>query len=260
MKRNVLASFVAGLFVATVATGGVTWLQASSDSVVTACANKKTGALRYLTKGKCNKRTESQVSWNSSGVPGPQGPIGPKGDKGDVGTRGDSAGPWIVKDSTGKTLGQLLSTNGYNTDLVFLDENGGAWEASSAQSNYFSNNESAQFFEDTNCTRPVMVVYADAGATVSDLRRLVINSRSANADFVPKSLRGFKASSTTKEASDFPNLYYFADSGLSPNISYTCSNYKLRQNWETQFWGYSLASTSEVPLPSFSAPLSISEG
>jgi hypothetical protein len=123
MKRNVLVSFVAGLIVATVAVSGVTWLQASSDNVITACANKKTGVMRYLIKGKCNKKTETRVIWNQAGIPGPPGI------QGDAGARGDTGAPGKhvrVVDAAGRDHGMALSVSedGYSVTILFED---GVW-------------------------------------------------------------------------------------------------------------------------------------
>jgi len=60
----------------------------SSGTSVTTCYNKKSGALRYLVKGKC-KKTEQQLS---IGQVGPQGPAGVQGATGPAGAQG-STGP-----------------------------------------------------------------------------------------------------------------------------------------------------------------------
>jgi|GEM_PF-2283676 hypothetical protein len=60
----------------------------SSGSSVTTCYNKKTGALRYLVKGKC-KKSEIVLSINKTG---PQGPRGATGPRGLTGSSGYSAG------------------------------------------------------------------------------------------------------------------------------------------------------------------------
>jgi len=63
----------------------------SSGTSVTTCYNKKSGALRYLVKGKC-KKTEQQLS---IGQVGPQGPVGANGAQGATGPAGaqGSTGP-----------------------------------------------------------------------------------------------------------------------------------------------------------------------
>ena len=50
-----------------------------SNSVISACVNKSSGALRI--SSKCTK-TERPLTWNQTGIQGPTGPQGPAGPKG----------------------------------------------------------------------------------------------------------------------------------------------------------------------------------
>lgn len=52
-----------------------------SSGVINACANKKTGELRLLGKGKCKKR-ERRISWSRDAQQGPTGSQGPQGPTG----------------------------------------------------------------------------------------------------------------------------------------------------------------------------------
>ena len=61
----------------------------SASSVLTACVNKKTKAMRFTTK--C-KKSEQRVSWNATGPAGPLGPRGASGPRGATGYEG-AAGP-----------------------------------------------------------------------------------------------------------------------------------------------------------------------
>jgi len=69
----------------------------SSGTSVTTCYNKKSGALRYLVKGKC-KRSERVLSISrvgpqgSAGATGTTGPAGPSGPAGPAGTAGVTQG------------------------------------------------------------------------------------------------------------------------------------------------------------------------
>ena len=78
--------------------GGGWALGASSNAVIHACANKKTGAVRLART--CRTRTERTVVWNQRGIPGPQGP---KGDTGPQGAPGP-AGPYPGTLPSGITL------------------------------------------------------------------------------------------------------------------------------------------------------------
>jgi hypothetical protein len=69
--------------------GGVGGVIAATDtSIINACANKTTGVLRLLAKGKCTAK-EDKVTWNQAGPAGPAGPAGAAGAKGADGAKGD---------------------------------------------------------------------------------------------------------------------------------------------------------------------------
>jgi hypothetical protein len=69
------------------AAGGITYAATSSESVIRACANKRTGALRIA--NRC-KRNERRVTW---GVVGPQGRQGARGFIGSRGFSGAQGAP-----------------------------------------------------------------------------------------------------------------------------------------------------------------------
>jgi hypothetical protein len=76
--------------------GNVTASQSSGTSVTT-CYNKKTGAMRYLVKGKCAKtestlRIERVATPGAAGATGAQGATGPTGATGPAGSPGYSVG------------------------------------------------------------------------------------------------------------------------------------------------------------------------
>ena len=87
-----MKSFLIGVLVATVISGGVTYAVASgSTDRVAACAHKKTGALR-LSNGKKCKKSERLVSWPAGLAQAAQGATGPKGDTGATGPSGSGVG------------------------------------------------------------------------------------------------------------------------------------------------------------------------
>jgi hypothetical protein len=71
------------------ASGGWAIAASSKSSVIRACANKKTGALRLASK--C-RHSERSVSWNQAGLPGRQGPTGAQGSPGQNGTNATVTG------------------------------------------------------------------------------------------------------------------------------------------------------------------------
>lgn len=93
-----LATFVAGLLAGAVVVGGVGVVSAvtGTDTPIVACADKKTGAMRYSAKGKCKKSErklslQAPISLAASQVAGPKGDTGATGSagaKGDTGSTG----------------------------------------------------------------------------------------------------------------------------------------------------------------------------
>lgn len=60
----------------------------TNNNLIYACYQKENGQLRRVGgPGQC-KPSEVQLSWNMSGVPGPQGPQGPQGQAGPQGPQG----------------------------------------------------------------------------------------------------------------------------------------------------------------------------
>jgi len=79
----------------------------SSGTSVTTCYNKKSGALRYLVKGKC-KKTERTLSISQTGPQGPAGATGTTGPAGAVGATGPAGldGTAVNIGATGATGAQ----------------------------------------------------------------------------------------------------------------------------------------------------------
>jgi hypothetical protein len=115
VKSKLFAAFGLGALTASIALGVVQLANASGAATITACANKKTGTMRYITKGKC-KTTEDTLRWNQQGPQGLTGATGPQGAEGSPGINGTSAAK--VYDSTGTYIGQLVDV----TDGLWYDE------------------------------------------------------------------------------------------------------------------------------------------
>jgi hypothetical protein len=146
MKSKLFAMFGLGALTATISLGVIQIASASSDSSVTACANKKTGAMRSITKGKCNK-TERTMRWNQlgpQGLPGAKGDLGSTGPKGETGGTGAS-GNFLVKDATGTTIGKMISYrpsenpgSGEFEDTVVVLSQGRLWNLRVQKTGYLS--------------------------------------------------------------------------------------------------------------------------
>lgn len=114
MTRKLGPIGMAMLAAAGVVAGGLTAAPAQAKTVK-ACVNKKTGEIRI---GKKCKEGWKKVTWSTKGATGPQGATGPTG----------AAGPnLVVKDATGKTLGQYLGLYPTPFSLMFVQVEGGAY-------------------------------------------------------------------------------------------------------------------------------------
>lgn len=85
----------------------------AESSEVRACANRQTGQLRLLTKGKCKKR-ERLVTWAKVGPAGPPGPPGtfPGFDDDDDVSQPPNTAPSPFGSNTGR------ATSGYGSDCT----------------------------------------------------------------------------------------------------------------------------------------------
>ena len=86
-RRSAGVLLLVGVLAGVTVGGGVGVIAATSTKSVTVCANKKTGVMRYISKGSCNKKTETLLSWNQMG---PQGLSGSAGTNGTAGAKGDT--------------------------------------------------------------------------------------------------------------------------------------------------------------------------
>ena len=234
MKSRMFAVFCIGALVATISLGAIQYVAASSGSTITACANKSTGAMRLLTKGKC-KKTERSIQWNQQGVPGPQGIPGPQGSQA---ASMANSGSLNVIDATGQVLGPLISTDiGYGYSF-FKDE--GVWtvhpgiqDYSAMITNYYSN---------MNCSSPIGVVRYPSEtlfSTVLNSERYVVKRGN--------SLTGYKPTSSPFLGSSVSSVYQWSTA--------------MNRCVQTSTTG-SLSTTVFVPLVSvtmqtYTAPLSI---
>jgi hypothetical protein len=120
-----LKSFMLGFVCSALAIGTVTYVNASSNSTIKACANKKTGVMRYIAKGKC-KKTEKALSWNQMGLQGSPGIPGTKGDTGAGGATGTNGQNLFLIDGQDRQIGMVLGSQGGGNTIEFMYE-GGLW-------------------------------------------------------------------------------------------------------------------------------------
>ena len=119
--------------------GAVTFANAAGDVTLKACANKTTGAMRYISKGSC-KKTETSLSWNQTGTQGlngsdgATGAAGAAGATGAAGAAGTNGQNFHVIDATGRDLGIALSSSATTANIMF---EGGIWQLSNTGYNQY---------------------------------------------------------------------------------------------------------------------------
>ena len=128
-------SFAIGFGCAALSLGAVTYANAATNATLKACANKTTGAMRYISKGSC-KKTEKLLSWNQMG---PQGANGQN---------------FHVIDAAGRDLGAALSSSATAANIMY---EGGIWTLQNtgyAESDINGELNSKSSFSDSSCVRP----------------------------------------------------------------------------------------------------------
>jgi hypothetical protein len=109
VRRNP-APYLALLLVLAVGVGGGYALAASNTKTITVCADKKTGVLHLKTRGRC-KSSQTRVTWNQQGPPGPQGAQGSQGAQGGLGPVG-AQGPAGAQGSPAVSVWARVADNG----------------------------------------------------------------------------------------------------------------------------------------------------
>ena len=126
MQFNRLSAFTLGVIITAASVGAVTYANAAGDATLKACANKTSGAMRYISKGSC-KKTEKLLSWSQMGPQGLPGSAGTKGETGAAGTNGTNGTNgqnFHVIDAAGRDLGIPLSSSATTANIMF---EGGIW-------------------------------------------------------------------------------------------------------------------------------------
>lgn len=259
MKFRLVVSFTAGAVFAAGVVGTSAWLNATNDNVITACANKKTGVLRYLTKGSCNRKTETQVTWNQTGVAGPtgskgdagpkgeagvagpRGDAGPKGEVGTAGPRGDAGPRLILIDSLGRELGPWSSDASTNSS-VFVDTEGGVWRANDLT--YEISSKSVQYFRDSGCSIPLLDSQTNVPALPSSSHRWIWTSGSSRLGYRASDSQSFSGSSLTGVYLRHPSGTCYNDKNRPGN---TLGDYSTMFFWDPV----------SVPIPTYTPPLRV---
>lgn len=236
MKLNRFGAFTFGVLITAVSVGAVTYANAAGDATIKACANKTTGAMRYISKGSC-KKTEKALSWNQMG---PQGLQGSAGSKGDTGIAGNSGQNFHAIDANGKDLG--IITEG-NAGGVTVFSEGGLWQWSA---NIYQGSPVIYWFSNSSCTVPLALegVYGTPSSNPfnSASRWVLAKSR----DLLPTA--AYKATGQPFDVQTLSTIYQWNEVNQSCNAR-TPSTYFEELVYVTNL--------TAVSLPAYTAPLTI---
>jgi hypothetical protein len=235
-------SFVIGFACAALSLGAVTYANAAGDATLKACANKTTGAMRYISKGSC-KKTEKSLSWNQMGPQGLPGSVGAKGDNGTSGTNGQN---FHVIDAAGRDLGIPLGVynGGQSADINFKQ---GIWTIQNISEYPLSGGlTTSGLYSDSSCLNHIW--------------------SAPNLELLIPSIRGVIPASGSQryvapigepfQAADLPIFYRNMP---DVNENYSCVS-SLNPVYAAKFQGYMLSYLTlvqDVTPPAYTAPFTI---
>jgi len=261
-------SFVIGFGCAALSLGAVTYANAASDATLKACANKTSGAMRYISKGSC-KKTETSLSWSQMGPQGLSGSAGAKGDTGAAGAKGDTGAAgsngtagtngsngqnFYAVDATGKTLGPVIShcdgCNGDSVVGVLIDGKNWSFETS----HFFISNPEPQFsafaYKDSSCSQPWFVISNSMAPNSQEVRF----DYGTSATFTTTS-KAFSVVNTVVSWTG-RSVYYWDWNSQTTRSNRICRTYTDGQK-TTLAATSSLYEAVELTKPTYTAPLTI---
>jgi hypothetical protein len=208
-QMNRLATFTLGVLVTAVSVGTVSYVNASSGSTIRACANKKTGEMRYLAKGKCKKR-EKTLTWNQRGPQGVSGPQGLQGESGSTGIAGSSQ-QVVVVDANGNEVG--FSVNVYLANALVLVPGGKTWSMDLNTGRVLGEITLSDFYSDSNCETPLAII--NASSVFSD--QITYRHYESGVNYSPISIYA-----NISDTSQPVHTWVWTDPG-SPSATRTCT-------------------------------------
>ena len=238
-------SFAIGFACAALSLGAVTYANAAGNGTLKACANKKTGVMRYIAKGSC-KKTETSLSWNQmgpSGLPGgagTNGETGAKGDKGATGVAGTNGSDFQLIDAAGKVLGLMIGPTGGISDYQIISGDH-LWVVNSGSYRISGTGYAlGSIFSDSSCTTSLGL-----RSSMSVPPQVTFGYREAQEGSM------FKAGDLYSQVSDNSKNLYQSDSGT---CSLMTESAKRQQEWQTTDYLFNL-----IPItpPTYTAPLTI---
>ncbi len=226
-------SFAVGFGCATLSIGAVTYASAASDVRLKACANKSTGAMRYISKGSC-KKTETSLSWSQMGPQGLPGAVGPTGPVGANGSNGSNASTVNVQDAAGT----MFTYVGYQIGAILW--NGLIWTLTSgAYTNNAMPTQTAMYFTDDACSIPIF------GETSPDIysgvsaQSTIVTTSDKNSNPTSRVLKAYKRKGSLIPVDSAVNYYRFGGRGCTVlpggRENYGSSGSPI---WEVEFTHY----------------------
>lgn len=103
MKITRFGAFTLGVLITAFSVGLVTYASAAGDTTIKACANKKSGAMRHISKGSCRK-TETSLAWNQM-----ESQVTQETEVSNAPLISEAYGDGSVYDSAGQYIGQIVS-------------------------------------------------------------------------------------------------------------------------------------------------------
>jgi hypothetical protein len=198
MKFSRLGAFTLGVVITAVSVGAVSFVNAAGNGTLKACADKKTGVMRYLAKGKC-KKTETSLSWGQigpQGLPGTPGASGTAGAKGEMGMSGPN---FFAVDANGKTVGQILGAYS-GTYTILIGEK--IWNAMKTRYSLGGFTDyGISYYSDSLCTRPFIT--PSKGDAINTKDTYVDNSRGDSALYKAYSPTGSLLSWTDRDVYNY---------------------------------------------------------
>jgi hypothetical protein len=252
MQFNRLSAFTLGVIITAASVGTVTYANAAGDATLKACANKTSGAMRYISKGSC-KKTEKLLSWSQmgpQGLPGAAGAAGAKGDTGVAGTNGTNGTNgqnYYAIDATGKTLGPVLGHYGNAVDVIISNV---VWTLDNSfyNLNNTASGSSNSVYADASCSVPYF--QAPIGAVPNPQGVTIDWGSNYNFDSTDKAFQASGSQVSWTGAS----VYRWRETG-PPYIS-TC-RVMSDSDKTREALTYVLYSQTEVTKPTYTAPITI---
>ena len=201
MKRAHLILLIVGVISATSCSSALY----ARGSTVTLCANKKSGALRYIKSGNCrSSENKLEIDQNGElgqmgpqGQQGPAGPAGPAGSDGANGANGLNASSVMLQDATGAKFVWVPN---------YIFWNGMMWPfVSSIQGSNSYINSMPYYYIDAACTQPIYPTTGMVRVDGPQVALITTSDRTVNGQI----LHGWKQTGTLQAIQRASSYYHW---------------------------------------------------